>query len=318
MEILYEDGPPSARERGSAITIGAYDGVHRGHQLLIDQLRKLAADRGLDTTVVTFDQHPARVVRPESAPLLLTDLDQKLELLADTGVDRTLVLRFNAERALETAPEFVVEVLVERLGAKVVVVGEDFHFGHQRQGNVALLQRMGAEHGFAIMGLGLMDLRGDRARDHEQVSSTAIRRALATGDLAAANTMLTRPYEIRGTVVLGDQRGRTLGFPTANVAVPDHILLPADAVYAGWYLRPDGVARPAAVCVGTRPTFYDSHGKLLVEAHLIDFDGDLYDEAARVQFVDRVRLNRKMSGIEELKTQLHLDIDECRRLLSGG
>ncbi len=317
MRIHREDGTVEPISRRTAVSIGAYDGVHRGHQLLLQQLRAMATVQDLDTVVVTFDQHPARVVRPESAPLLLTDLDQKLELLASTGVDHTLVLKFDAVRAQESASDFVTEVLVERLGAKLVVVGEDFHFGHQRQGNVALLDEMGARYGFEVLGKGLMDMAGNRARDHEQVSSTAIRRALAHGELEAANAMLTRPYEVRGVVSRGDQRGRTIGFPTANVTVPPSILLPADAVYAGWYERADGTIYPTAISVGTRPTFYDTHGALLVEAHLMDFDGDLYDEPAKVRFVQQIRLNRKMSGLDELKAQLQLDVAQCRTILGG-
>ena len=226
--------------QGTAVTIGAYDGVHLGHRAVIATVRRLADERGLATAVVTFDRHPASVVRPESAPRLLTDLDQKLELLEETGVDYALVVHFDEERSKESAEDFVREVLVDCLNAKLVVVGADFHFGHQRRGNVALLEQMGRELGFEVMGLSLVGADGVPARDELQVSSTAIRRALVAGDLATANAMLGRPYEVRGIVERGDQRGRTWGFPTANVAVPEEILLPADGIYAGWYERPSG------------------------------------------------------------------------------
>src|SRR2546427_3340572 len=169
--------------QGTAVTIGAYDGVHRGHRAVIGTVRRLAHERGLATAVVTFDRHPASVVRPESAPRLLTDLDQKLELLEGTGVDYTLVVHFDEERSHESAEDFVQEVLVGCLNAKLVVVGADFHFGHQRRGNVPLLEQMGRELGFEVMGLALVGTDGTPARDEEQVSSTAIRRALVAGDV---------------------------------------------------------------------------------------------------------------------------------------
>ncbi|MEY2447966.1 MAG: riboflavin kinase / adenylyltransferase, partial [Acidimicrobiaceae bacterium] len=226
--------------QGTAVTIGAYDGVHRGHRAVISTVRRLAEERGLATAVVTFDRHPASVVRPESAPRLLTDLDQKLALLAETEVDYTLVVHFDEERSRESPEDFVREVLVDCLNAKLVVVGADFHFGHQRRGNVALLEQMGRELGFEVMGMSLVGPDGAPARDELQVSSTAIRRAVVAGDVALATKLLGHEYEVRGVVEHGDERGRTWGFPTANVAVPEEILLPADGIYAGWYERPSG------------------------------------------------------------------------------
>ena len=198
MEIRQELSPHDPSSPGTALTIGAYDGVHVGHRQVVAEVRRLAEERRLVSAVVTFDRHPATVVRPESAPLLLTDNEQKLEQLATTGVDLTLVVPFDEVRAMEPAEKFVAEVLVGCLGANLVVVGEDFHFGHQRLGNVALLRDMGSQMGFDVLGLGLVGLSGSPARDHEQVSSTFIRRALARGDLERANTMLGRPYEGSG------------------------------------------------------------------------------------------------------------------------
>ena len=186
MEIRRELSPHDPSSPGTALTIGAYDGVHVGHQQVVAEVRRLAKERELASAVVTFDRHPATVVRPESAPLLLTDNEQKLEQLAITGVDLTLVVPFDEVRAMESAEEFVADVLVGCLGARLVVVGEDFHFGHQRLGNVALLRDMGSRMGFEVLGLGLIGLTGSPARDHEQVSSTFIRRALARGDLQRA------------------------------------------------------------------------------------------------------------------------------------
>ncbi len=197
--------------------------------------------------VVTFEPHPARVLRPESAPLLLIDLDQKLELLERHGVDTTVVVPFTAERSHETADEFIEHVLVGCLNAQAVIVGRDFHFGANRAGNVDTLRAAGARFGFVAEGVELLPRPDARI---ESVSSTAIRRALAGGEVSTAARMLGRHHEIRGPVVPGDQRGRTIGFPTANVAVPKGMALPADAVYAAWYLGPDGKRWPAAVNVG--------------------------------------------------------------------
>ena len=204
MEIRRELSQHDPFSTRTALTIGAYDGVHTGHRQVISEVCRLAVERGLTSAVLTFDRHPASVVRPGSAPLLLTDTDQKLEELATTGVDLTMVLPFDAERATESAESFIREVLVGGLGVALVVVGEDFHFGHQRLGNVALLRDLGVELGFEVMGLGLVGLDGRPARDHEQVSSTFIRRALARGDLKRANAMLGRPYEVRGVVGAGE------------------------------------------------------------------------------------------------------------------
>jgi riboflavin kinase/FMN adenylyltransferase len=301
--------------QGTAITIGAYDGVHLGHRAVIATVRRLAEERGLATAVVTFDRHPASVVRPESAPRLLTDLDQKLELLEETGIDYAVVVHFDEERSKESAEDFVREVLVDCLNAKLVVVGADFHFGHQRRGNVAMLAQMGRELGFEVMGLSLVGSDGVPARDELQVSSTAIRRALVAGDLATANAMLGRAYEVRGVVERGDQRGRTWGFPTANVAVPEEILLPADGIYAGWYERPAGERLPAAISLGRRPTVYEAQPYRLLEAHLLDWDGDIYGEVAKVQFVAHLRDEEKFDSVDDLLAQMHRDCDEVRQAL---
>lgn len=299
--------------RGHALTIGAYDGVHEGHRAVIAATRSLADRRGVGTAVVTFDPHPAHVLRPETAPKLLTDLDQKLELLEACGVDTVVVVPFDEERAKETAEEFVERVLVGCLQATAVVVGHDFHFGRDRAGNVDVLTKLGLEHDFLVEGIQLLP-RPDGTV--ESVSSTAIRRALAGGEVRTAAALLGRHHEIRGRVVEGDQRGRTIGFPTANVVLPMERAKPADAVYAAWYLRPDGSRHRAAVNVGKRPTFYQDAEHSLVEAHLIDFSGDLYGEAAKVQFVELIRSEQRFDGIEALKTQLDHDIATAAEILA--
>ncbi len=296
------------------VTIGAYDGVHLGHQAVIREVNELAAACGCKSVVVTFDQHPAVVVRPESAPMLLTDTALKLELLATTGIDGTYVVHFDEKQAAEEPADFVRRVLVDALGVRTVVVGEDFHFGRHRSGNVALLRELGAECDFDVQPMPLV-ARIDGI--DEPISSTAIRRALAGGDVEIAAQMLGRPFEARGVVVPGDQRGRLLGFPTANVVVPSEICRPADGVYAGWYERPDGSVHACAMNLGRRPTFYEHAGASMLEAHLLDFDGELYGEQARVRFTNFLRSERKFDGVDALVAQVKLDIEHARAALGA-
>jgi riboflavin kinase/FMN adenylyltransferase len=310
MEVLHHPGNCASR-RPCAVTIGAYDGVHTGHRLVIDRVRHAAAEQGLESAVITFDRHPAAVVRPDSAPKLLTDLDQKLELLAETGVDYVLVVHFDEERAQEAAEEFVREVLVGCLDTKAVVVGHDFHFGRGRQGNVAMLQDMGAVMGFDVTGLRLFS--GGLGK--EPISSTRIRKLLAEGAVGEAASLLGRPHQVRGTVADGDKRGRLLGFPTANVSLPDYIALPADGVYAGWYRRPDGARRPAAISLGRRPTYYEESGRRLLECYLLDFEGDLYGETAHVDFVAHLREQARFESSHALIDQMGRDVATTRKVL---
>jgi riboflavin kinase/FMN adenylyltransferase len=293
----------------AVITIGAYDGVHRGHRAVIADVMAIAKDQHCRSVVVTFDRHPASIVRPESAPNLLTDLDQKLELLGETGVDATVLVRFDEAQAFESATDFVERVLVHCLATRTIVVGEDFHFGRQRSGNVALLRELGAVNDFEVSPRDLVP-RSDGVE--EPISSTAIRRALAGGQVELAAGMLGRSFEARGPVVHGDERGRLLGFPTANVEVPNKVCIPADGVYAGVYVRPDGSEHPCAINLGRRPTFYEHADHSLLEAHLLDFDGNLYDETARVRFTHFLRSERKFDGMDALVIQLKQDIEHAR------
>ncbi len=309
---------------GTAVTIGAYDGVHLGHRALLRELSTLAAAEGLSTVVVTFDRHPAAVVRPDSAPKQLTDLEQKLELLAACGIDRTLVIEFDRTRADESAEDFVKEVLVDTLGAKLVVVGEDFHFGHGRKGNVDLLTALGRDYGFTVIGARLTGDGGGSAGSGSAgsvpVSSTRIRTLVAAGDVVGAAKLLGRPHEVRGIVVHGDGRGGPeLGFPTANMMIDDDIALPADGMYAGYFTRPDGSVHPAAIYVGRRPTFYEpGTTSVLVEAYLLHFDGDLYGELSRVAFVDRLRGDQKFDSVDALIAQMHRDVADAEQVLSDN
>ena len=242
--------------------------------------------------VVTFDRHPASIVRPESAPRLLTDLEQKLELLAETGIDATVVIRFD-EAQSEEPPEDP-----SPSGCSSTPCAPSASWSARtstsashRQGNVALLRELGAEAG--LRGRSRCRSSSGPMASTSRVSSTAIRRALAGGEVDVAARLLGRPYEARGIVVIGDQRGRLLGFPTANVEVPNQVCLPADGVYAGWYERPDGVVHPCAINLGRRPTFYEHADHSLLEAHLLDFNDDLYGERAEVRFAEFLRSERK-------------------------
>ncbi len=315
MEVFYYPGDCPSLPSGSAVTIGAYDGVHLGHRRLIERLRQTASEIGAASVVVTFDRHPATVVRPGSAPQLLTSFGYKLELLAETGVDVVLVVRFDQQRAAEAAADFVSEVLVGCLGARAVVVGHDFHFGRGREGDVPMLQRMGAQLGFDVTGCRLF---GAGPGDEPAVSSTRIRGLLASGDVVGAAGLLGRWHRLQGVVGHGDKRGRELGFPTANLEVSREMQLCADGVYAGWYLRPDGTRHQTAVSVGRQPTFYDSRPFSLVEAHLLDFQGDLYDEVGTVELVARLRGQEKFASVEALVDQMAADVEATRAALAAA
>jgi riboflavin kinase/FMN adenylyltransferase len=311
VEIVIGPERATPPPHGSAVTIGAYDGVHLGHRYLLAELQRQAIPRQLSTVVVTFDRHPATVVRPASAPVVLTDLEQKLELLASTGVDRTLVVPFDTARAHESAHDFVMEVLVRALGARVVVVGEDFHFGHERAGNVVLLRSMGEQYGFEVVGLALEEDGTD-----QPVSSTRIRHLLAAGDVEGAAALLGRPHQVRGVVERGDGRGgEQLGFPTANVAVPDGLAMPAEGIYACWYERPDATVHAAAAALGRRLTFHPESATPVLEVYLLDFEDDLYGEPAKVSFVARLRAEERFDTVEALVAQMTDDVAAARRVL---
>jgi riboflavin kinase / FMN adenylyltransferase len=315
VQVVRDIGSMDRPTEGSVVTIGAYDGVHLGHQAVIAAVRNLADQLEARSTMVTFDRHPALVVRPESAPKLLTDTDQKLELLAETGINTVVLLTFDASSAVEPAEDFVHRVLVNALATRALAVGADFHFGHRRRGNVELLSKIGAEAGFEVHPLELLGARSDdrgRFQPAEVISSTAIRQALGSGDVERAATMLGRPHEVRGVVVEGDHRGRQIGFPTANVMVHESICIPADGVYAGWFVTEGGDRHRCAVNIGRRPTFYAHAEHSLVEAHLLDFDGDLYGQRAGVRFGAFLRPEVRFDGVEALVAQLRLDVAAVR------
>ena len=299
---------------GTAVvaTLGTFDGVHVGHQAVLGRTVMEARRRAVPSAVVTCARHPAEVLRPERAPLLLTDLDQRVDLIAACGLDTAYLVDFDEEIAGWSAEKFLEDVLVGQLGAVALVVGPDAHFGTRREGNLEFLRTAGP-------GLGLEVVLVDEAREMpftlEPISSTAIRRALRGGDVAQAARMLGRLYAVSGEVIMGDQRGRTIGFPTANISLSKDRAWPSDGVYAGWFERADGSSHPCAVNIGRRPTFHLHAECSLLEAHLIDFDADLYGESCTVSFVDFLRSERRFDGVESLVAQLKDDIAETRRVL---
>lgn len=302
---------------GTVVTIGVYDGVHAGHRAVIGLVQARAGNLGVPSVVVTFDPHPAVVVRPESAPRLLTDLAQRLEILESIGVDLTVVITFDEARSREEPEDFVREILVDGLGARALVVGEDFHFGRGRRGNVALLESIGQTASFEVVRVGPVANPLPSHAPAEAISSTYIRGLVAEGLVSRVENLLGRPYEVRGVVVRGDQRGRELGFPTANVEVPPTIALPGPGIFAGWYERPDGSVYPTAISVGLRPTFHPEAGPVVLEAFLVDFTGDLYGETAKVRFTQRLRDEEKYHSAEDLVAQMRRDVAATRAVLSG-
>lgn len=300
----------------SVVTVGEFDGVHRGHQRLVARARQVAAELGLPIVVVTFDPHPDEVIRPGSHPPLLATGRRRLQLLAGLGVDAVCVITFTLEFSHLSAEEFVRTVLVDRLHAARVVVGENFRFGHKAAGDVALLAELGEKYDFAAEGVALLTEHG------RTISSTGIRELLAEGNVAGAAEQLGRPHRVEGVVVRGHQRGRSLGFPTANLEPPAHTAIPADGIYAGWLASLDAAGAeteqwPAAISVGTNPTF-DGQDRT-VEAHALDRDDlDLYGAHVAVDFVTRLRATVRFGSVEALVSQMHIDIGDVRRLLTAG
>jgi riboflavin kinase/FMN adenylyltransferase len=297
----------------TVVTIGNFDGVHLGHRHVLAQARTTADELGVDTVVVvTFDPHPIAVLRPEHAPPILTSVETRARLVEEIGVGAVLVIPFDRDIARWSPEEFIDRVLVDTLHARAVVVGANFRFGFKAAGDVALLRESGAEHGFAVEGVAL--------DGGPQVwSSTYIRQCLASGDVSGAAEALGRPFTVRGVVVRGDQRGRELGYPTANVPTPVDVAAPADGVYAGWLSRRDtGERFPTAISVGTNPTF-DGERERRVESYVLDRDDlELYGVEVEVEFVERLRGMVRFDGIEALVETMHDDVRRARALLGQG
>jgi riboflavin kinase/FMN adenylyltransferase len=293
----------------SVVTIGVFDGVHRGHQAIIGHAVARARELGVKSVVVTFDPHPAEVVRPGSHPAVLTEPARKAELVEALGVDVLCVVPFTPEFSRLPAEAFVHDILVENLHAALVVVGENFRFGHRAAGDVALLERLGRTFGFAVEGAPLV------ASDGTVFSSTYTRSCVDAGDVTAAAAALGRPHRLEGVVVRGDQRGRELGFPTANLLCHRYAAVPADGIYAARLIRRGRAAEPlaAAVSIGTNPTF--SGRERRVEAYALDFTGDLYGERLALDFVAHLREQRRYDSVEPLLAQMHEDVARTRTVL---
>jgi riboflavin kinase/FMN adenylyltransferase len=297
------------------LTVGNFDGVHLGHRAIIDTVVQRA--QALDGTAIvyTFDPHPRRILSPQSSPNLLATLDQKIELLEKAGVDVLIVEPFSLEFAKMPAEDFIRQNIHARIAPLEVYVGYDFHFGRDRKGSMRMLTEIGPLLGFSVT------IIPEVTMEQGDVNSTRIRELLGEGRVETANAMLGRPYAVRGAVIRGDARGRELGFPTANLD-PENEILPAHGVYAGrvLFLDEGEPAResvwPAVANVGTRPTFH-AGGRVLAEAHLIDFDGDLYGRRMELAFVHRLRAERRFDGVDALRAQIRADVLEARRRLEA-
>ncbi|HEX4428340.1 MAG TPA: bifunctional riboflavin kinase/FAD synthetase [Frankiaceae bacterium] len=295
------------------VTIGVYDGVHLGHRKIIGRAVERAREVGQPSVVVTFDPHPSEVLRPGSHPAVLSPPGFKADLLEGLGVDVLCVLPFTLDFSRLGPDEFVHEVLVDALHASAVVVGENFTYGRKAAGNVESLARSGRTFGFSVEGVPLL---GDHDGAESAISSTYIRSCVAGGDVVAAARALGRPHRVEGIVVRGDRRGRELGFPTANLATTPYAAVPADGIYAGHFREePGGPPMPAAISIGTNPTF--SGRERRVEAFVLDFDGDLYGEHVSLDFVERLRATERYTTSEALVEQIARDVERTRELLAS-
>lgn len=302
-------GLASVERAPTAVSIGFFDGVHRGHQSMIRQAVDVAHRRGLRSAVVTFDRHPMEVVRPGSQPPLLMTPERRTDTLARLDVDLVVVIPFDDELRHLTPAAFVDKILMAPLDAAAVVVGGNFRFGHRAEGDVAALTELGHARGFSARGVSLLEIDG------VTVSSTEIRAAVSEGAVERASTFLGRPHVLDGIVVRGDQRGADLGFPTANLAVPERVAVPANGVYAGRFRLPDGSAHDCVTNVGLRPTFGGTG--VQVEAHLLDADLDLYGMQAAVDFRHRLRGEQRFDGPDALVDQIGRDVAAARALLGA-
>jgi riboflavin kinase/FMN adenylyltransferase len=305
---LYRNDPSEwdVGDRRTAVAIGVFDGVHRGHVAVLRRLQERSGD--MPVIAMTFAVHPHEVVTGMPAPPALAPLERRIERLGALDLDGVAVIEFDEEVRQLSPDEFIKRYLVDGLDAALVSVGEDFRFGFEAEGNVDTLRLRGPEFGFEVVVTPIVDIHGTEVR------SSAIRAAVASGGVALASSMLGRPFEIEGTVVPGDLRGRTIGFPTANITMPDCLVRPATGVYAV-RCEIDGTRYLGVSNVGTRPTF--GGGEETIEVHLLDMDEDLYGRTMRVQFIDRLRSEHHFESIDALVAQIEKDIEEARLLLAS-
>ncbi len=289
--------------RPTVLTLGVFDGLHLGHQRIMQTVVERAKSIGVVPTAITFDPHPRAVLHPESAPPLLQTLDQRLANLEFLGIEQTIVVKFDTDFASQPAEDFLSNIVHDRLQAREVYLGQGFAFGRNRGGNIELLRSMGEKLGFVADEVDEVQLRGQR------VSSSAIRELLAAGQINLARRMLGRPYGVEGVIIRGNRRGHTIGFPTANLK-PHNRVIPRYGVYATATLI-DGIWRKSITNIGVRPTF-ETDADPSIESYIFDFDGDLYGAVLRVRFLHRIRDERKFNGIDELKAQIELDTTRAR------
>jgi riboflavin kinase/FMN adenylyltransferase len=297
-----------ARDDSSVVTVGMFDGVHRGHQAILDYLLRRTDEHGGRSTLISFDPHPRSVVHGEEVPLLTT-VDERAQLLEAMGIDRLVVIPFSDAFAQLSPESYVSDILVDRVGLQEITVGYDHRFGRKRNGDVSLLHDLGHVHGFSV------DVIPAQEVDHQVVSSTTIRSCLLEeGDADRACELLGRPYELSGVVARGEGRGRQIGFPTANISLPEpRKLVPKRGVYATRVTLPDGTERGGMLNIGRRPTFDEM--EVTVEVHIFDFEGDLYGERLSIQFLQRLRDEQKFESPDALAMQLSKDEKHCRRVI---
>ncbi len=306
MQVFHGIQTVQRKLKNPAITIGNFDGVHKGHQALFLRVKQLAEELNGESVVVTFDPHPLEVLFPEKTPSFITSHRHKLDLIASCGINVTIVIPFDHKFSGMSAREFVEVLLVEKIGAKAIVVGHDYRFGHGREGDIAFLKRLGEQYGFQVQ-----TVSGLRV-DDTVVSSTAIRQMIVSGNIKEANRLLGRFFEVSGTVIPGRKRGVSLGFPTANIRMPA-LTSPRTGVYAV-QAEVEGKTYGGAANLGYNPTFGDTD--LSLEAHLFDFDGDIYGKTITVRFIDRLRDELRFSGPDELAAQIRKDVDTAKKILA--
>jgi len=306
MQVFHGIETVQRKFKNPAITIGNFDGVHKGHQALFQRVKQLAEELNGESVVVTFDPHPLEVLFPKKAPSFITSHRHKLDLIASCGIDATIVIPFDHKFSQMSAREFVEAVLVEKIGARAIVVGHDYRFGHSREGDIAFLKQLGEQYGFKVE-----TVSGLRVND-TVVSSTAIRQMITSGNIREANRLLGRSFEVSGTVIPGRKRGVSLGFPTANIRMPA-ITPPRTGVYVV-QAEVDGKTYGGAANLGYNPTFGDTD--LSLEAHLFDFDRDIYGKPITIRFIDRLRDELRFSSPDELAAQIKKDVNTAKKILA--
>ncbi len=309
MDLLHTLGKSNVIPGGCVATVGNFDGVHRGHRAVLAQLQHHARELGLPSVVLIFEPQPLEYFQPESAPTRLSNFREKFSLLAGEGIDKLVCLRFQASLAAVSAEEFVQRLFVEAMGIRRIIIGDDFRFGQNREGDIQTLRRMGRQAGFDVIPVDSFSMKGER------VSSSLVRQALSEHDFRKAASLLGRPYRICGRIRHGDKRGRQLGFPTANIAL-NRNRPPLHGVYAV-YVRGLGETRYEGVAnIGTRPVFDGE--QLLLEVHILDYSDDIYGQHVEVEFLQYLRGEQKFASVDELRSQIARDINDAKALFASG